>query len=353
MINKKEPEEYQVEDFLVDESFVHYHFRTNSDHHAFWEQWIIQHPEKETIVKEAVEMLQMLSLRPPGHDYEFELGRIKTAIAPEHSTGDPKVVEMLPSTSYKGVRNYNKWRWALFIAAASVILLLSGYLLINRFKKTSNSLTILQNTGNAPLVFTLNDGTIVTLATNSSLRYPEKFMQKNREVLLDGDAEFHVRKDAEHPFKVHSGDLVATVLGTVFNIKRQSGDSVLFVELIEGKLKIDIDELTDAGIPSLVIYPNERVVYNTHTKNIYKQSWQRSDAHSLQKAHLVFKKNSFEEIAKQIKNVFGTTIINQSNDTNWRFTGEFTNATLDEIIEGICLVKGLHAQSSGDTILIR
>ena len=199
----------------------------------------------------------------------------------------------------------------------------------------------------------MNDGTVVTLAANSFLRYPRSFGNKDREVYLDGEAQFHVSKDVNHPFKVHAEDITATVLGTVFNIKKQQGDSIVFVELLEGKLKIEIKNIPGSPVQSLVLSPNERVVYNQHNKNLYKESWQRYNEPLSQKNHLVFRQNNFEEIARQIKSVFGVILINQSGKRNWRFTGEFNNTTAKEIIESICLVKGLRAQATGDTILIK
>src|SRR5436189_6428623 len=83
MMSKKNREEYQIEDFLVDESFVNYHFGLNTDHQAFWKEWIIQHPARRSLVDEAREMLQMLSLTPLQNEHHEELSRIKRAIQDE------------------------------------------------------------------------------------------------------------------------------------------------------------------------------------------------------------------------------------------------------------------------------
>jgi len=355
MMNKENPDEYQIEDFLMDESFVNYHFHTDLNHQTFWEEWVLQHPAKKNLIKEAREMLQMLSLTSPGSEHQDELMRISTAIEKDQLLPARKGSELFRLLNWnKANKSYGRRKSVkYFAAAAGFIFLIGGYLLLQHFNVKSNQLTERHNSGSTPIVFTLNDGTIVTLAAHSFLRYPYGFGDKDREVYLDGEAQFHVSRDENHPFKVHAEDIIATVLGTVFNIKKQQGDSIVLVELFEGKLKIEIKNIQGSPVQPLILNPNERVVYNQNSKNLYKESWQRYNEPLLQKNHLVFRQTNFEEIAKQIKSVFGITLINQSNKKNWRFTGEFNNTTAKEIIENICLVKGLNSKTTGDTILIK
>ena len=37
---------YQVEDFISDESFINYHFQSNKNDRLFWEEWLLNHPGK-------------------------------------------------------------------------------------------------------------------------------------------------------------------------------------------------------------------------------------------------------------------------------------------------------------------
>ena len=79
-MNRKKPENYQVEDFVADESFANYHFRRNNTDQRFWEIWLMSHPAKTAIAEEAKKMLQMLSLSIDGHEYAKELKKILIAI---------------------------------------------------------------------------------------------------------------------------------------------------------------------------------------------------------------------------------------------------------------------------------
>lgn len=65
----------------------------------------------------------------------------------------------------------------------------------------------------------LEDGTEVWLNAESKLHYPTRFTGKERRVELEGEAFFHVAKDASHPFIVKSGTAETRVLGTQFNFR--------------------------------------------------------------------------------------------------------------------------------------
>lgn len=100
----------------------------------------------------------------------------------------------------------------------------------------------------------LEDGTEVWLNAESSLRYPVKFVGDTREVELEGEAFFHVAKDAKHPFIVKSGNTQARVLGTQFNFRNYPNE-VRHITLVSGCVKV-----TDAKASnSLFLKPGEDV----------------------------------------------------------------------------------------------
>src|ERR1044071_7168956 len=131
MMNKKDPGEYQVEDFLMDETFVNYHFRTNLDHQAFWEEWLLQHPAKRNLVTEAREMLQMLSLTSPGSEHQDELMRISTAIEKDQFPSIRKRSGLFRLLSWNRTnKSYKRRKSVKYLTAAAVLIfLISGYLL--------------------------------------------------------------------------------------------------------------------------------------------------------------------------------------------------------------------------------
>ena len=69
------------------------------------------------------------------------------------------------------------------------------------------------------LVTTLEDGSVVFLAKETFIRYPEHFVSDKREVSLQGDAFFDVAKKQKQPFWIDTKEVKIEVLGTAFSVK--------------------------------------------------------------------------------------------------------------------------------------
>lgn len=84
---------------------------------------------------------------------------------------------------------------------------------------------------------TLSDGSSVVLNTNS--RVEIRFTPEQRNVrLLAGQAWFQVAKNPSRPFVVEAGNRRVTALGTAFDVRLDSHDSVQ-VTLAEGKVSVE------------------------------------------------------------------------------------------------------------------
>lgn len=83
----------------------------------------------------------------------------------------------------------------------------------------------------------LEDGTVVWLNAESKISYPNRFMEKERLVTVEGEAYFRVAKDALHPFVVRTGTLEMRTFGTEFNVRAYEGED-LHVTLIRGSVRV-------------------------------------------------------------------------------------------------------------------
>ena len=353
-MDKKDLDNYRLGDFITDETFINYCLRNNPDDIIFWQRWIAVHPEKNLLVKESEKTVRNFSLTLPEKEYQEELSKITHALYPESGArGFRSVFKIFhwdkTYTGRKGKRK-NAGRWMI---AAGIILMSALYFYVSAVSAPIPDLVENINNGNIPMVFTLSDGSVVTLAPHSGLKYPRKFDPATRKVYLNGEASFHVTADSKHPFKVFQDDLICTVLGTIFTIRKERRDSVMMVELLKGKLKVEIIATTSDPLQSILLSPNERVVYTQYNRRLFKEKWQIESSSPMKVDHLLFRKDNFEAVAKKIQISFGITLINRSDKKKWRFTGEFTNATASEIISSICEIEGLTSQAEGDTILIK
>ncbi|NQX39305.1 FecR protein [Pedobacter steynii] len=88
----------------------------------------------------------------------------------------------------------------------------------------------------------LPDQSVVYLNAASTLRYPTTFKSRTREVTLSGEAYFEVAKNPDMPFHVVTGRQTTVVLGTHFNLNSYPEETFLSTTLLEGKVKVTIDD---------------------------------------------------------------------------------------------------------------
>jgi transmembrane sensor len=96
-------------------------------------------------------------------------------------------------------------------------------------------------------VLTLNDGTRVTLAPQTTVRLLG-FSPRARTVSVDGKAYFEVAHAGSAPFEVHGGSVTARVLGTAFLVDHALHSSHVRVAVEEGKVRVFNAARTGAAV---------------------------------------------------------------------------------------------------------
>lgn len=107
------------------------------------------------------------------------------------------------------------------------------------------------------LKITLPDSSVIYLGPASRIRYPEKFGQLSRDVILEGNAYFEVTPDKLHPFTVQTGTISTRVLGTSFKI--DAFDDIA-VSVATGKVQVNGKDRELA-----LLTPGQQVKWNKET----------------------------------------------------------------------------------------
>lgn len=160
----------------------------------------------------------------------------------------------LGARMYRNIRRHTRkqgskklWLW-IPAAAAALILLITTFLLPDGYQGGygTESLTIVEKT----IVATeeqrsilLSDGTYVLLSPGASLTFPSAFEDETREVRLEGgEAWFDVQRDTLHPFRVLTGGVTTTVLGTSFSIHAHPEETKVEVKVTSGRVQVNSEE---------------------------------------------------------------------------------------------------------------
>lgn len=135
-------------------------------------------------------------------------------------------------------RRRAEFRW--YAATAACLVALAITVLATLFWDTGRRFS----TGvGQQLVFRLEDGSTITLNTNSQLK--ADFSSKTRGIYLErGQALFEVNRDPSRPFRVHTLNTIVEAIGTQFDVRVL--DNRTMVAVIEGAVKVDKAQ-ADAG----------------------------------------------------------------------------------------------------------
>lgn len=132
------------------------------------------------------------------------------------------------------------WKGA---SVAAAVIVLCIYLSVAYFLPDASGqqqqLCMQQNREHTTLVTTLEDGSVVYLAGETSLQYPEHFATGSREVSLSGSALFDVTGNRSRPFLIETEEVRIEVLGTAFDVR--SNDHAPFeLSVQRGEVKVTL-----------------------------------------------------------------------------------------------------------------
>lgn len=217
------------------------------------------------------------------------------------------------------------------------------------FQKTSSQFT--QHT--APLeikTVTLEDGTIVTLNSNSDLRYPRKFNDSTREVYLKGEAYFQVKHDDKKAFIIHSGKLKTQVLGTTFTVTAYDENGSMNVSVLTGKVSVK-DEVKDKWI--ILTRGQSASTVKDHSKFNLTQMLHPEEAICWIDDKLIFDNLTLEECVLKLSNRFDVKIkIEDGRLSKKRITAIFQKKTLPNILNAITKLTHSNYKQQNKTYII-
>ncbi|TDO21862.1 FecR family protein [Pedobacter duraquae] len=361
---------FSIEDFVCDTSFQQYCLGNSLENQLVWQEWIAANPNKRQDVEEAKRIILILSAKQGSRLQQLKALRsgMQQRDALEQKLFQTeidavRVVTLTPRT--------NRYRWPLIGAAAVVFLCFAGYFAFYQpaaipgfnFKST-DALTIRSAKSPRKTVI-LSDGTIITLAVNSTIRMSPDFVSGQRELWLNGEAFFNVKHDRAHPFVVHTAFNDIKVLGTTFNVRAYSVDKTMETALIHGSVRIDSRKFPGYYV---VLKPNEKVITNNyadapvadsgkkmfHVSALNTERTKETPAEiRWVKKRLTIENQSLENIAQQLQTWYGIDIVIADDKVKaYHYSGVFENETIVKTLEALQLSYPFNFQVTHNQIII-
>ncbi|HAD02012.1 MAG: FecR domain-containing protein [Parabacteroides sp.] len=235
------------------------------------------------------------------------------------------------------------------MAAAIAVLCLCGALgiwLLNDWGTDERLLSLKNGPEDNTLVTTLEDGSIIYLAQDATLSYPEHFEADKRLVKLDGNALFDVSGNKQRPFLIETKYTTIEVVGTAFNVKN-NGKNDFELSVQRGLVKVT---RLDNGESSFV-KAGETVILN---KNLFlKSPTSDMDQFARYTERIQFKDETLANIVRVINRMSSQPVqLSSSELENRRLTVSFYDNSPAAMTELICLALGLTSEQKEDTLVI-
>lgn len=321
---------YSVEELLKDDFFIRWVKNPDNESNHYWLEMMSRNNELRENAGKAREILNIIGYKENYKLSEDDYSEMLTTLVRENRFSKP-------TRPGKDNRFY-----LLSIAASIALLIMVGF----AFYYFNNGFSIRTHAANQveqkytkkgeKLTLRLPDGTTVKLNSNSSLSYLSGFSNNLREVHLEGEAYFDVKKDPAHPFVIHTGEISTTVLGTEFNVRSYGEENSIEVAVVEGKVKVK-----DGRERYLLLAPNEVSTFTKDKKAFRKSTRDISRIVAWNKNILVFENASAAEVWKKLENWYGVNIIiNNASNIEGRYNGEYENESLETVLRGISFASG-------------
>ncbi|HET6252681.1 MAG TPA: FecR family protein [Puia sp.] len=237
-----------MEDLIFSRSFRNWVLNRDPPEKSFWENWMQRNPDKAEVVKYAKAVIYALYLdravlSAEEVDEEVRKALVRLKEAPRY----------IPLEGPEG--RDRRWRQALWLRRVWVAVILAavigsaGLLVYRMWSRRDGLQTFLASHKREPVreqetdaaggkTVNLPDGTQVRLGKSSKLYFTSLPGRTQREVFLEGEAFFDVRKNAAAPFYVYTGQVVIKVLGTSFVVHSFPADVRTTVTVVMGKVSV-------------------------------------------------------------------------------------------------------------------
>lgn len=271
------------------------------------------------------------------------------------------------SSTYTVPRTGSTLRW--FASLCLLLICVLFIWLFSPFSSNSPSKSQVVTKKGSKTMVKLPDGSSVWINSDSRLQYTDNFKGKLREVWLDGEAFFDVKKDPAHPFVIHTDKINIKVLGTSFNVKSYPADQLIETSLIKGRIEVSFN---DRPSENIILRPNEKLTVRKdqsesnhtglrteNTTKIKLDNLRPQNEHSplietaWMENKIAFSNCLMTDIAVMLERRFDVSVEFKNQEVRkYRYTGVFDDESIDDILKIMKISKPFNYKLNGKKLTI-
>lgn len=191
----------------------------------------------------------------------------------------------------------------------------------------------------------LSDGSFIALNAGSELRLPQEFTKNHRQVYIQGEGYFDIKKDPLRPFTVMAGIGKVEVTGTAFNIQAYTDQKEIRTSLVEGSVNFYLHNAKHT------IQPGFEIVADLTGAPIQYKKFDVNQLTSWKDGYFTFEKKSLTDVMKIVSRWYNITILTDINLDHMYIGGTYpTGLSLQELLEDLSTLSGLKFTHKGKEV---
>lgn len=314
--------------------------QTSSDEEERLATWVAASAENGRTFEQLKAVWQGSATPPAPTETAAALRRLKQRLA---ESADPAIAASAARPALRSKATGWYWRAAALLLLLAV---LAGGIFFYPTPATTPYRLARTATGQQHTL-RLPDGSRVTLAPQSQLRYPKQFAADVRDVYLEGEAFFEVSKNPHRPFRVHGGGWTTRVLGTRFNVSARPGAAQVAVSLVEGRVEVLDQQATYR------LRPGQQLLADRRTGRVFRQPFSADRVTGWRQRHLIFQNEKLADVAEQIERLYGVKLVFADTATaNVRLWATFRNEPLPAVLAALQQAGPIVCRREGQTIYL-
>ena len=233
----------------------------------------------------------------------------------------------------------------LFLLALPAILYKGDY-----FGSDSELITVSVGQTDSSKFVPLSDGSRVWLNSNSSLTYPETFLNSERNIQLVGEAYFEVSHYSLYPFKVQTPNIQVKVLGTSFNVRAYASEKNTETTLVEGKVIIQNKQ----GNNLATLAPGQMGAYDKSSQYLAVKTVDPNGFTAWRRGLIVFTNATLDDITGKLSELYQVHFIikgESAQHTSYNFSFR-KGQSIDKVLEMLSFIAPIKYDVEGKEISI-
>lgn len=316
----------QIRKYVDNPLFLKWVYDSDNNIDEYWNYYLLKNPTEKQILVTLKDDLKLFKIKTYKLNHEQKtrlLQKIETRIKREKH---PHFVSIFVSQIFKYAAVF-----VIAIAISSIFFYLTENWAHSDSSVESYTTAIAENGQISKLI--LPDSSIVWLNSGTQIKYSTDFAKTTREIFLDGQAFFQVKKSSQMPFRVFCKDIEVRVLGTRFNVSSYPEEKDVKVVLETGKIELLKPALKEF---KYTLDPGQKLVYKSSSGivNIWKVEL---DSYVRWKdGVLIFREDPMSEVMPVLQRKYNIDLeMNIQNLDSYLFTATLTDETLAEAMKSI------------------